>query len=115
MSTGIFANKDAELHTRAMNIRKLSFALFAAERNHFIVQLPGVQEKLVDLLRSASTSPMVQAEVFLCLRVIICRFSEGHLRNFWPIILAELVSGATISRVILSTDQVLYILLVPCL
>lgn len=61
-SSNIFANKDAEMLTRAMSIRKLSLALYAAKRNHFLTQLPTIQEKLVELLRSSGTSPMIQNE-----------------------------------------------------
>jgi hypothetical protein len=71
-------------------------------------QLPGIQEKLVDILRTTVVSPRVHSEVrghisgggsgaddlqvYLCLRILMCRISPQHLTNFWPVILAELVS-----------------------
>lgn len=77
---------------RSLNIRRLSFVLFSAERNHFLLQLPSIQERLVELLRTNIVSPMVHSEVYLCLRVLICRVAPRELSNLWPIILTELVS-----------------------
>jgi hypothetical protein len=66
--------------------------LLAAERNHHLAQLPSIQEKLVEILRTNVVSPRVHSEVYLCLRVLMTRISPQHLTNFWPVILAELVS-----------------------
>jgi hypothetical protein len=30
-------------------------------------------------------------QVYLCLRVLMCRISPQHLTNFWPVILTELL------------------------
>lgn len=48
---------------RSLNLRRLSFALFAGERNQYLGQLPAIQEKLVDLLRSSTLAPVVLSEV----------------------------------------------------
>ena len=74
-----------------MNLRRLSFVLFAAEINHYLTDLPAIQEALVDILRTSVVSPKVHSEVYLCLRILMCRFSAQHLTNFWPVILAELL------------------------
>ncbi|KAF9225321.1 hypothetical protein BS17DRAFT_872565 [Gyrodon lividus] len=88
-STNIFANRENEILVRSLNLRRLSFVLFTGEKNHFLTQLPSVQEKLVDTLRNVP-SPIVQSEVFLCIRVLLCRLSPHNLTSFWPVILTEL-------------------------
>jgi hypothetical protein len=49
--------------SRSLNLRRLSFVLLAAERNHYLAQLPSIQEKLVDILRTTVVSPRVHSEV----------------------------------------------------
>lgn len=75
---------------RSLNVRRLSFVLFAGEKNHFLTQLPTIQEKLVDIFRNV-TAPIVQCEVFLCIRVLLCRLSPNNMTSFWPVLLTELV------------------------
>ncbi|KAF8131645.1 Dopey, N-terminal-domain-containing protein [Boletus edulis] len=88
-STNIFVNRENEMLVRSLNLRRLSLVLFVGEKNHFLIQLPSVQEKLVDTLRNVP-SPIVQSEVFLCIRVLLCRLSPHNLTSFWPVILTEL-------------------------
>ncbi|KIJ66430.1 hypothetical protein HYDPIDRAFT_26778 [Hydnomerulius pinastri MD-312] len=88
-STNIFTNRENEMLVRSLNLRRLSFVLFTGEKNHFLTQLPTVQEKLVDILRNVP-SPIVQSEVYLCIRVLLCRLSPHNLTSFWPVILTEL-------------------------
>lgn len=90
-SANIFTNREAETISRSLNLRRLSFVLLAAERNHHLTQLPSIQEKLVEILRTNVVSPRVHSEVYLCLRVLMCRISPQYLANFWPVILAELL------------------------
>ncbi|KAK8861427.1 hypothetical protein IAR55_002246 [Kwoniella newhampshirensis] len=90
-STNIFSNRDQEMLAKSLNLRRLSFVLIAAERNGYLSQLPAIQERLVEMLRSTAVSPRVHSEVYLCLRVLMCRISPQHLTNFWPVILAELL------------------------
>ncbi len=86
---------------RSLNLRRLSYVILSAEKNHFLTQLPSIQEKLVDTLRNVS-APIVQSEVFLCVRVLLCRLSPHNLSSFWPVILTELVSFSLSSK----TDHV---------
>jgi hypothetical protein len=51
--------------SRSLNLRRLTFVLLAAERNHYLAQLPSIQEKLVDILRTDVVSPRVHSEVSL--------------------------------------------------
>ena len=89
-AANIFSSREYELQMKAQNIRRLSFVLFASEKNHFLTQLPAIQEKLVDILRSGNAA-ILESEVYLCLRVLICRLSPHNLSSFWPVLLAELV------------------------
>jgi hypothetical protein len=75
---------------RSLNLRRLALVLFTGEKNHFLTQLPAVQEKLVDILRNVP-SPIVQCEVYLCIRVLLCRLAAHSMTSFWPVILTELV------------------------
>ena len=89
-STNIFTNKEAETLSRATNLRRLTYVIYAAEKDHWLTHLPALQEKLVDLLRNGSSDP-VGSEVYLCLRVLLLRFSPRHLSAFWPVIITELM------------------------
>ncbi|GBE77521.1 hypothetical protein SCP_0103960 [Sparassis crispa] len=88
-SSNIFTNREYEMLLRSLNLRRLSYVLLSGEKNHFLTQLPTIQEKLVDTLRNVS-APVVQSEVYLCIRVLLCRLSPHNLSSFWPVILTEL-------------------------
>jgi hypothetical protein len=89
-SANIFSSREYEMLLQSLNLRRLSYVLLTGEKNQFLVQLPTVQEKLVDTLRNV-TSPVVQSEVYLCVRVLLCRLSAHNLTSFWPVILTEMV------------------------
>jgi len=89
-SANIFTNRETEMLGRALNLRRLSYVIFTSTRDHFLTQLPSIQEKVVDVMRTKGAEP-VQAEVFLCMRVLLCRFSQQHLAPFWPVLLTELM------------------------
>src|ERR1700722_15717221 len=81
---------------RSQNLRRLSYVMFTGENNHFLTHLPTVQEKLVDVLKNVA-APIVHSEVYLCIRVLLCRLSPHSLTSFWPLVLTELV-GSFFSR-----------------
>lgn len=64
-SANIFTNRELESLSRALSLRRLTYTIFTGEQNRFLTQLPVIQEKLVDLLRS-SVGDMVHAEVSGC-------------------------------------------------
>ncbi|KZO91887.1 hypothetical protein CALVIDRAFT_601960 [Calocera viscosa TUFC12733] len=90
-SATIFTSREMESLLRCMTIRRMTYILFSGERDQFHMQLPSMQEKVVDILRTSNNPPSVHAEVYLCMRAIMCRFSSNNISTFWPIILAELV------------------------
>lgn len=91
-SNTFFSNKDVEAMNRAANVRRLSFVLFAGITDQYVPQLPVIQERIVELLK-LDHGEMVHMEIYLCLRVILMRFSQKHLMNFWPVLITELVSS----------------------
>ncbi|KAI8329724.1 Dopey, N-terminal-domain-containing protein [Chlamydoabsidia padenii] len=84
------SNKDQETWQRALNLRRVSFVIFAGTVDQFVPQLPSLQEKIVDLLK-LDHSELVHVEIYLCLRILLVRFSQKHLINFWPVLISELM------------------------
>ncbi|KZS93323.1 hypothetical protein SISNIDRAFT_441139 [Sistotremastrum niveocremeum HHB9708] len=89
-SGNIFANREYENITKSRHLRRLAYALFIGRKNDFLNQLPAIQEKLVEVLRVV-TSPMVHSEVYLCIRVLLCRLSAHNLSGIWPVVISELI------------------------
>jgi hypothetical protein len=63
-SANIFTNREHEMQTRALSLRRLTYAILAGENNRYLTQLPSIQEKVVDLLR-ANVGEVVHSEVCL--------------------------------------------------
>jgi hypothetical protein len=90
-SANIFVNREAETQARVLTLRRLAFVLFGADRDHYLLQLPSLQELLVEILGTNSVTPVVRREAYLCLRVLICRISSRELTSLWPVLLTDLV------------------------
>ncbi|CAH1756245.1 1732_t:CDS:10 [Entrophospora sp. SA101] len=86
----LFVSKEQESLNRALSLRRISFVIFCGAIDQYLPQLPSILEKLVDLFKLPMTE-LVHIEIYLCLRILLCRFSKRHLSNFWPILLTELV------------------------
>lgn len=89
-TSNLFTSREADLYARVTAIRRLSYVVYTGKTNDFLAQLPQIQEKVVEIVRS-QPAEIVQAEVFLCMRVLLCRFASQHLTGFWPIILTEML------------------------
>ncbi|CAB4494243.1 hypothetical protein RhiirA1_417017 [Rhizophagus irregularis] len=89
-ANALFVSKDQESLNRALNLRRISFVIYCGKENQYLPYLPSIQEKLVELFK-LSLSELVHAEIYLTLRILMCRISNHHLSNFWPVILTELV------------------------
>ncbi|KAG0365844.1 hypothetical protein BGZ54_006153 [Gamsiella multidivaricata] len=89
-TSALFTSRDQESLNRALMLRRLSFVIWCGSVDQYLPQLPNVQEKLVELLKLSSTE-QVHPEIYLCLRVLLCRISNQHLNNFWPVLLTELI------------------------
>lgn len=68
-SANIFTNRELEMLSRALSLRRLSYALLAGEKNAYLIQLPAIQEKLVEILR-ANVGEIVHSEVIYSSLVI---------------------------------------------
>ncbi|GJJ70854.1 hypothetical protein EMPS_03204 [Entomortierella parvispora] len=89
-TTALFSSRDQESLNRALMLRRLTFIIWCGTVDQYLPQLPNIQEKLVELLKLSSTE-QVHPEIYLCLRVLLCRISNQHLNNFWPVLLTELI------------------------
>ncbi|GAA5992102.1 hypothetical protein JCM5350_006348 [Sporobolomyces pararoseus] len=114
-SANIFTNRELESLSKALSLRRLTYTLYTGEKDRFLMQLPLIQEKLVDLLRS-SVGDMVHAEVYLCLRVLFCRIGNQHLAGLWPVILTELLRlfESLVDRKVPEGSDLLQLILSAC-
>ncbi|WFC98039.1 hypothetical protein MYAM1_000760 [Malassezia yamatoensis] len=103
-TNNLFTSRETDLMYRAVSIRRLTFAIYSGSRDQFLAQLPLIQEKVVDILRS-NAPELVQVEIYLCMRVLLCRFASQHLAGFWPVILTELLRLFGKARAELPRDQ----------
>ncbi|KAJ1928071.1 hypothetical protein IWQ60_002383 [Tieghemiomyces parasiticus] len=98
----LFANREAETVAQALLVRKLAFILYSGACDQYTAVLPGIQEKLVDLLKLPRLPALVHVEVYLCLRVLLRRVTGRYLATLWPVLLTDLLRLC--SRV-LATDM----------
>lgn len=114
-STNIFTNRETENQLRSMNLRRTSYILLCGEKNQFLTSLPTIQEKLVETLKNSS-APAVQAEVYLCVRVLLCRLTPHNLDSFWPVISSEMyrLLEQTMTEVPLDGSEALSLILSVC-
>ncbi|KAF9430127.1 hypothetical protein BGZ94_008233 [Podila epigama] len=89
-TSALFTSRDQESLNRALMLRRLTFVIWSGTMDQYLPQLPNIQEKLVELLK-LSSNEQVHPEIYLCLRVLLCRISNQHLNNFWPVLLTELI------------------------
>jgi hypothetical protein len=77
-------------------LRRLSFIIYSSPRDTYSAKLPVILEKVKDVISSYSENPLLEAEIFLLIRVMFLRFSHDNLvemlRHLWPIIFAELLN-----------------------
>ncbi|KAG0344934.1 hypothetical protein BG004_004061 [Podila humilis] len=89
-TSALFTSRDQESLNRALMLRRLTFVIWSGTVDQYLPQLPNIQEKLVELLK-LSSNEQVHPEIYLCLRVLLCRISNQHMNNFWPVLLTELI------------------------
>lgn len=86
------ARLEADRKTQLI-LRRIATLILAAADETFIIDLPTIQEKLVELLSATSTSSpssTTRAELYMVLRALVLKTSAIHLASLWPIIIAEL-------------------------
>ncbi|KAK1143323.1 Endosome to Golgi transport protein [Aspergillus melleus] len=76
-----------------LNLRRIALLILCANNDYFVGELPGLLQKLEDLLGatiSSSPSSNTRAEIFMVLRALTLKTSTNTLAPFWPIINTEL-------------------------
>ncbi|XP_039275981.1 protein dopey-1 homolog [Nilaparvata lugens] len=103
-SLSIFSSKEQEYEQRAQLLKRLAFVILCSERDQFHKHTPDILERLAESLRLPQAVPGVQAQVFLCFRVLLLRMSPHHVTSLWPIIVSEMVQVMLHMELELSTD-----------
>lgn len=92
-----------------LNLRRIALLILCATDDYFAGELPGLLQKLEDLLaatRSSSPSSATRAEIFMVLRALALKTSSTTLTPFWPLLNTELQEA--LSAVPLGPHQVFY-------
>uniref|UniRef100_A0ABD2XAC5 Dopey N-terminal domain-containing protein n=3 Tax=Trichogramma kaykai TaxID=54128 RepID=A0ABD2XAC5_9HYME len=100
----IFSSKEQEYEQRAQLLKKLAFVILCSDMDQYHKYMPEIQERLADSLRLPQVIPSIQAQVFLCFRVLLLRVSPQHATSLWPVIVSELVQVFLHIEQELSTD-----------
>ncbi|XP_063217046.1 protein dopey-1 homolog isoform X2 [Bacillus rossius redtenbacheri] len=103
-SLSIFSSREQEYELRAQLLKRLAFVILCSETDQYHKYMPEIQERLADSLRLPQVVPSVQAQVFLCFRVLLLRMSPQHVTSLWPIIISEMVQVFLHIEQELSTD-----------
>lgn len=86
------ARLEADRKTQ-VNLRRIATIVLAATDDAFVTDLPGIFDKLVELLAATATSSPSSAtrgDVFMVLRALVLKMSPVHLAMLWPVVNAEL-------------------------
>lgn len=103
-SLSIFSSREQEYEQRAQLLKRLAFVILCSETDQYHKYMPEIQERLAESLRLPQVVPSVQAQVFLCFRVLLLRMSPQHVTSLWPVIVSELVQVFLHIEQELSTD-----------
>ncbi|KAG7202175.1 hypothetical protein KM043_015855 [Ampulex compressa] len=100
----IFSSKEQEYEQKAQLLKRLAYVILCSEMDQYHKYMPEIQERLADSLRLPQVIPSIQAQVFLCFRVLLLRISPQHATSLWPTIVSELVQVFLYIEQELSTD-----------
>lgn len=82
-----------------------TFIDYVVYNNCFHILIILLLERLADSLRLPQVIPSIQAQVFLCFRVLLLRMSPQHATSLWPVIVSELVQVFLYIEQELNTDS----------
>eukprot|EP00918_Siedleckia_nematoides_P073225 GHVU01159879.1.p1 GENE.GHVU01159879.1~~GHVU01159879.1.p1 ORF type:complete len:1235 (-),score=275.82 GHVU01159879.1:84-3605(-) len=88
-AAGVFVTRDADSEMKARHLKRQAFLVYSCPHNTFHAQLSFILERIVELLRNPS--PVVYANVFLTIRILLLRISAEHLTPLWPLLISELL------------------------
>ncbi|XP_045463500.1 protein dopey-1 homolog isoform X2 [Harmonia axyridis] len=101
-SLSLFTSREQEYEQKAQLLKRLAYVIFCSEIDQYAKYMSDIQEQLTTSLRLPS--PNIQAQVFLCFRVILIRMSPLHVTSLWPIIISEMLQVFLQIEQELSTD-----------
>ncbi|KOX80596.1 Protein dopey-1 like protein [Melipona quadrifasciata] len=104
-SISIFSSKEQEYEQKAQLLKRLAYVILCSEMDQYHKYMPEIQERLADSLRLPQVIPSIQAQVFLCFRVLLLRMSPQHATSLWPVIVSELVQVFLYIEQELNTDR----------
>ncbi|XP_066256222.1 protein dopey-1 homolog isoform X2 [Euwallacea similis] len=99
---GIFSSREQEYEQKAQLLKRLAYVIFCSEIDQYAKYMPEIQEQLTSSLRL--NVPGIQAQVFMCFRVLLVRMSPLHVTSLWPIIISEMLQVFLQIEQELSTD-----------
>lgn len=94
------ARLEADRKTQ-LNLRRIATLILAGTEDAFVMDLPVIFGKLVELLSATNTSSpssTTRADIYMAVRALVLRMNPVHLSMLWPVINAEM--HAAISSVI---------------
>lgn len=86
------ARLEADRRTQ-LNLRRAAALVLACAPDAFVADLPGILDKLTELLGATATSSpssATRAEVYMVVRALVLRVGIVHLAPLWPVVNAEL-------------------------
>lgn len=83
--------REHEGMTRGRFLRRLSYVIMCGEQDQYVRFLPQIKELVVESFKVPNT-PILQAQAYLCLRVIFLKFTQQHLISFLPVVFTELIA-----------------------
>ncbi|KAK6622791.1 hypothetical protein RUM43_008634 [Polyplax serrata] len=101
----LFSSREQEYEQRSQLLKRLAFVIFCSETDQYHKFMPNIQERLSEILRLPQVVPSVQAQVFLCFRILLLRMSSHHVISLWPTLISELVQVFTLIEQELCTDS----------
>lgn len=90
-SLNIFSSKEQENEQRAQLLKRLAFVIYCSENDQFSAHIKEIQERLSECIKMPQMVANIEAQVFLCLRVLLLRMTPIHIIPLWPTIISELV------------------------
>ena len=90
-----FVSRDAELLSRARNLRRVAFIVLSGRFNEHVRRLPAIADKVMEALRvpreSAPAVTQLHTAALLLTRAAMCSVAPSHLASWWPAVITEIV------------------------
>eukprot|EP00761_Pharyngomonas_kirbyi_P012956 gb/GECH01012983.1/.p1 GENE.gb/GECH01012983.1/~~gb/GECH01012983.1/.p1 ORF type:complete len:1803 (+),score=413.66 gb/GECH01012983.1/:1-5409(+) len=107
-----FLSRESEAVSRARLLKRMAFLIYCSRFDGYIRHVAGIQEKLVDCIKTstpsntrASSQDLTQVsslnavtpfttvfrQVLFCFRILITRISSSSLTTLWPIVVSEML------------------------